>query len=283
MTLPDIPTILNSIWDAGFGTVVFLPTQKRPGREWHVSKPVRPPIETLPPQEWGYDMYFSPMTFNGPEIRADMVAPGFVLYADLDKGDPTLIPPSILWETSPGSLQAVWFTTRAMDPEEHADLNKRLTYFLGADKGGWSAAKVLRVPCSLNFKRQYEDEGGIMVPRGRLLHADLSHLVSPHELHEMLPTLSTREVAPGEVPHIPDRPPSWDDVPVGLRAMFIMRYDDRSKRCFTVAKEFARRGLPAELAWGHLWFAPFNKYHDRPEVLWHTILQAYQKVDHKHD
>lgn len=276
MTLPNIPEILNDIWAQGQGSAVFMPTQKRPGRAWRPSPPVVPPLQAALDQEWGYDQYFTPMTFFSGELRGDKVAPGKVLYADLDRGV-YMIPPTYLWETSPGSLQAVWFTYETMDPEYHANLNKRLTYWCNADKGGWGAAKVLRVPGTLNFKRQYEDDGGIMVPRGHLILHDPRARYHLSDLDEMMPTLSEVDAPTGEVPQIPATRPPASELPMGLRALLVARYDDRSKRCFTVAKEFAARELPPEVAWDHMWYAPFNKYTDRPEVLWATIQRAYSK------
>lgn len=275
----SIPAILNSIWQEGTGATVFLPTQKRPGRAWNPGSPHTPPLALDEPihQEWGWDRYFTPMTFFSGELRADMVAPGSVLYADLDEGDPWKIDPTILWETSPGSLQAIWFTTKCMSPVIQAELNKRLTYFTGADKGGWSAAKVLRIPETLNFKRAYTDRGDLAIPRGKVLHIDYDMRWDPGQLSRMLPPVESATLS-GAMPDIPTERPSFEGLPIGLVALFTMRYDDRSKRCFTVAREFAKRGLPIEQAWAHLWHAPFNKYTDRPEVLWDTLLRAYAEV-----
>src|SRR5680860_1218868 len=109
---------------------------------------------TQPPDR---DVYWAPLGFSAPE-RQNKTAAGFaVLFADIDDGRVVKIGgemPSYLWRTSPGMYQAVWLLDSPIETyEEWADLNRRLTYWLEADRGGWMGSKVLRVPGSLNVKR----------------------------------------------------------------------------------------------------------------------------------
>ena len=46
-----------------------------------------------------------------------------------------------------------WRLTRPIDPDEAAQLNKRLCYGMGGDKGKWGLGTVLRAPGTLNYKR----------------------------------------------------------------------------------------------------------------------------------
>jgi len=102
------------------------------------------------------DVYFCPNFFKRPRRRKDLVLPSRWLYADLDTvvplDDDSLLSPTIAWESSPGRYQALWQMDKWLDPEQHSDLNRRLTYKLGADKGGWDITQVLRVPGTLNHK-----------------------------------------------------------------------------------------------------------------------------------
>lgn len=108
---------------------------------------------------WGSaqgDLYFTPCVFTGTKRHNDKALDSRWLYADLDEVDPRTLPdtirPTIAIQTSPGRFQALWFINRALTPQQHAKVNQRLTYAIGADKGGWHASKVLRVPGTINYK-----------------------------------------------------------------------------------------------------------------------------------
>lgn len=107
------------------------------------------------------DIYFCPNLFQRPRRRKELVYPSCWLYADLDKVKPprsadfttdVCLEPTIAWESSPGRYQALWHIDKHLSREEHEALNKKLTYALGADKGGWDITQVLRVPGTINHK-----------------------------------------------------------------------------------------------------------------------------------
>jgi hypothetical protein len=103
------------------------------------------------------DLYFAPTLFSEPRRQKQFALPGKWLYADLDEVVPDSIAghlrPTIAWETSEGRFQCMWLLERPLRPEQLEVVNQKLTYFVGADKGGWSCTKVLRVPGSFNNKR----------------------------------------------------------------------------------------------------------------------------------
>jgi len=103
------------------------------------------------------DLYFAPTLFSEPRRQKQFALPGKWLYADLDEVVPDSIAahlkPTIAWETSEGRFQAMWFLERPLRPDQFERVNQLLTYHIGADKGGWSCTKVLRVPGSFNNKR----------------------------------------------------------------------------------------------------------------------------------
>ncbi len=74
------------------------------------------------------------------------------LWADGDEAKiPEGVPyPTLTVESSPGKYHYHWKLDRRVTPEKAEDLNKRLTYFVGADRGGWSLTKLLRVPGTIN-------------------------------------------------------------------------------------------------------------------------------------
>lgn len=111
------------------------------------------------------DVYFCPLPFRKPERLAKYVKPVNLLWSDVDDGDPKKLRPTVLWESSPGRHHALWFIKDRMNAEDAAQLNRSLTYHLGADKGGWDLSQVLRIPGTYNHK--YKSK-----PQVKLLHWD---------------------------------------------------------------------------------------------------------------
>jgi hypothetical protein len=98
-------------------------------------------IATFAREHGEANIYFCPHGFNKPRrIKTNAVLPR-CLYADLDEVHPRSCKPrpTIAITSSPGRYVGLWFTDRAITEE----LNKRLTYHLGADRGGWDLSQVL--------------------------------------------------------------------------------------------------------------------------------------------
>jgi len=108
----------------------------------------RPELPTLD------DLYFCPNTFTDKRSKDDAL-PSRWLYADLDEVNPEdlSLVPTMAWETSPGRYQALWQLRKHLEPRVHEKVNKKLTYFCEADRGGWGLSKVLRVPGTTSLKR----------------------------------------------------------------------------------------------------------------------------------
>lgn len=131
------------------------------------------------------DVYWAPAVFDKPERRADAIGSMHTLYADLDEVDPRDIPrdlkPTAAWESSPGRFQAIWSLDTDLRPKAQQELNKMLTYAIGADKGGWDLTQVLRTPGTLNHK--YEAQ-----PRVQLLWLN-GHRLNPATVIDDLPAI----------------------------------------------------------------------------------------------
>lgn len=118
------------------------------------------------------DVYFCPNLFSRPRRRKGLVLPSCWLYADLDTvrppsrqsggtssvEDAPALEPTIAWESSPGRYQALWHIDKFLPEEAHSQVNRKLTYALGADKGGWDITQVLRVPGTTNHKYDAKPE-----------------------------------------------------------------------------------------------------------------------------
>ncbi len=100
------------------------------------------------------DLYYCPNLFSEPDRRKEYVKNLKWLYADLDAVDPRKIDlkPTLAIQSSPGRHQALWKLARPQTPEKHETYNRRLTYAIGADRGGWDLTQVLRVPGTRNHK-----------------------------------------------------------------------------------------------------------------------------------
>lgn len=110
------------------------------------------------------DVYFCPNLFSRPRRRRGLVLPSCWLYADLDRvkppegDDEQSLVPTIAWESSPDRYQALWHIDKHLPEEQHSQVNRKLTYALGADKGGWDITQVLRVPGTINHKYNEKPE-----------------------------------------------------------------------------------------------------------------------------
>ena len=106
----------------------------------------------------GRDAYFGVHLFRRPGTRrAEHAAEIQALWVD---GDGARVPeswpqPTAVVESSPGRHHFYWRLTRPIDPKEAAQLNRRLCYGMGGDKGKWGLGTVLRAPGTLNYKREH--------------------------------------------------------------------------------------------------------------------------------
>jgi hypothetical protein len=112
----------------------------------------------LEESEAGRDAYFGVHLFRRHGSRkAGNAAEILALWVD---GDGARVPerwpqPTAVVESSPGRHHYYWRLTRPIAPEQAAQLNKRLCYGMGGDKGKWGLGTVLRAPGTLNYKRAH--------------------------------------------------------------------------------------------------------------------------------
>jgi AAA domain/RepB DNA-primase from phage plasmid len=152
-----ILAFLNSVWSNQPGNEghVFLSWMADWSKdEWHDRSFDRAGGIEIPTIQ---DLYFAPSVFSSKRRRKENALSSAWLWADLDEVDPRKlgsgVRATLSWETSPGRFQALWRLERPQVGTAFEHLNRRLTYYVGADKGGWAANKVLRVPGSVSMKR----------------------------------------------------------------------------------------------------------------------------------
>lgn len=121
------------------------------------------------------DLYWCPSLFEKRRRQLEYAMDEHALWADLDAVDPREIGeeyrPTIAWETSPGRFQGLWLISGGdiQGASWQGGENQRLTYYLGADVGGWDTTQLLRIPGWSNHKPEYRASNGGNPAPGRLL------------------------------------------------------------------------------------------------------------------
>ena len=225
------------------------------------------------------DMFFSPLLFDGPRKNDNAVLPG-VMYADMDDTStwPTAVPEaSVIWETSRGCMQAVWFLAEAPpDAVRWAALNRALTYAAHADKGGWHASKLLRVPETRNYK--YPD-----APLGKVLSftkeefsfTDLEKaFVEPEDTHAVGDF--------GAHPNLPNDQEwkdlcriAWPALTLEQRSLLAApRVMDRSSQIVRFSNSLTGSGFAYPTTFCLIWGTAWNKWRvsrHNPAYLWKIV------------
>jgi len=157
--------IIDRIWSQQDGQYFFLATKSASGKfREHVFR--RSEIKTIGQfckDNEDKDIYFCPHGFSKAIRKKEFAVLPKMLWADLDEADPRKMKPkpTIAIESSPGRFVGLWLTDKVIKES----LNRRLTYHLDADHGGWDLTQVLRVPGTSNYKYS-------STPRVRILWDD---------------------------------------------------------------------------------------------------------------
>lgn len=148
--------IILKVWKNQPGKFFNLST-KSPGGKWRdhfFSRDEFGDIKQFLRDHSDHDIYFCPHGFNRrTRQKAEAVIPN-LLWADLDFSDPRDreifrgLKPTIAIESSPGRFVGLWVLTGPMTES----MNRRLSYKLDADRGGWDLTQVLRYPGTRNYK-----------------------------------------------------------------------------------------------------------------------------------
>jgi archaellum biogenesis ATPase FlaH len=133
-------------------------------RDHFFSKSEFPQVQGFIDRNKDKDLYFCPCGFTERRRLEKFAVLPHLMWSDMDEADPRKaeIQPTIAIESSPGRFVGLWVLNEALDCKE---TNQALTYFLGADKGGWDLPQVLRIPGTTNYKYQ-------STPRVRTLWTD---------------------------------------------------------------------------------------------------------------
>lgn len=233
------------------------------------------------------DVYFSPILFNSPRRIKENAKTVSVIYSDADTCAPEnfLVEPSIVVQTSQDRWHTYWMLTEEADPQVAALLSKKIAHahsHQGCDKSGWNTTKLLRVPNSMNLKREpfavtATSNGAVYTLEDLDLHygdvevepiRELSLAELPANFPELMGTLAKVQTNP-EI--------------IGLYMTEPSPNSDWSKLLWKLQISLFRQGLSIEEVFVVCRSAKCNKYHSplRPKRtdadgdLWREVQRAH--------
>lgn len=232
-----------------------------------------------------FDQYFSPNIYSRPSRKADKVVMTPWGWCDVDRADPFAFEPkpSVVWQTSPGNTQALWFWDRLHPPSEAQAFSKALAYRHGGDKGGNAPNKLLRLPGSFNHKPEYD------APFIPLLHFD------PKPITARPRPLTGRDgVSVGDIEPLDMNPHAHDRLAVlkkyrsklDTSTRHLIRHDevlasDRSARRFAIVAGLYEAGATLDEIASVLWTSPYfrEKYGEDLSALETEISRIIARVE----
>lgn len=203
------------------------------------------------------DLYFCPHGFSRRRRLKQFAEAPHLLYADLDEADPSKIEikPTIAIESSPGRYVGIWLVDKIITE----DINRRLTYLVGADKGGWDLTQVLRVPGTYNYKYQ-------STPKVRLKWLD-GPGYKLDDILSQLPTQNGTEAPEGHQAVAYEIYKKHEkNLSVFARREILRGRPTRGKRSevfWRLVQEVMESGLSTEEAYELLRVSPWNKFAGR--------------------
>ena len=265
-----VVTVIERLWADQPGKYFCLSTKNPEGGRWNDYLFARDEIDIVvfARGHRRHNVYFCPHGFaRRRRVKSYAVLPA-MLWADLDEADPRTLKglsPTVAIESSPGRYVGLWLTDRAVTEE----LNRRLTYHIGADKGGWDLTQMLRVPGTLNYKYDPPVRVTVLWEDGPRYEID--------DLERRLPALPAREAGSNV------RKASA----LSARAIiekYILRHwvkrellkgaqvgsERRHRMHWKLGNELYEAGVPAEEAFVLLWATGWNK-HQSSEPVWNMI------------
>lgn len=239
----------------------------------------------------GRDQYYAVNLFRKPERRKEYVQNPRWLYADLDTVDPKKLEliPTLAIRSSPGRYQALWKLARPIGPDRHEEINRGLTYAMGADRGGWDITQVLRIPGTRNHK--YPTPSPV---RLNWYHED-RRAYNLRDLRSYLSAVDRNTSDANQVP-VPDlilpaadpqslRKKVWSTLPARGRELLSETRDqpegERSDRLWELECLLLESGLEPEEVFLVVRDSVWNKFQGRRDAdlqLWREIQKAHVHI-----
>ena len=217
------------------------------------------------------NLFFSARTFTVPRRSNDTATETRLMYADLDHDGPVLPKPWLRWTTSYGSDQCIWLVSDWVD-DDHARFNKYLTYLTRADRGGWAASKMLRVPYSWSAKRggwvsepTYNNHAMIDIS---LLYDNADNVPTDYAVDSDHKELTRNEWA--QLLH-----DEYNNIPNHIISELLSTTTDRSMKIWAVSRMMRDAGIPVDKAVALISGAGWNKWKGDVKKLARDVHKAY--------
>lgn len=248
--------LITQIWRDLPGKYFCISTKSRSGQwsDHFFSKRQLSKVRPFITDNLDKDIYFCPHGFSQRRRLKEYAVLPKLLWADLDEADPSDMSPmpTVAIQSSPGRYVGLWMVNRTIDES----INRRLTYHVGADEGGWDLTQVLRVPDTSNYK--YDT-----APRVKTLWID-GPVYDLDEILHVLPTENIDEPNLGEAIRIYKR--YEKRLSVFARRELLKGKAKRGKRSevlWRLNKELLEAGMTSDEAFKVLVVSPWNKFKGR--------------------
>jgi len=267
--------IIARIWAKQPGQYFCLSTKSPSGkfRDHFFTRDEFPEIRDFLRDHKDSDVWFCPHGFKQKKRVKEFAVLPLLLWADLDEVHPAKLKlrPTIAFESSPGRHVGLWL----MDSKVSEELNRKLTYSIGADISGWDLTQLLRVPGTLNYK--YDDS-----PRVRVLWAD-GEKYSVQALERELPDAPSNIAVTSDAAQAYQR---WEGtLPHWCRRELITKTPPkegkRSEMLFKLANTMLECGVPRADGVAMLQASVWNKYEGRRDED-RQLGRSWDKAVNKH-
>ena len=263
--------LIQQVWKKQPGKYFCVSTKK--GSKWKDNWFSKDQFDDLPEfikDNLDKDVYWCPHGFNKKSRLKDHAVAPKLLYADLDGANPKEIAlkPTIALESSPGRFVGFWVVDEPIEEQ----LNRRLSYSIGADVSGWDFSQVLRVPNTKNYKYP-------TTPRVRILWND-GPTYEVKRLNRVIPRLKNvmgeelDDKAPAIFKKYEKKMPRW------VRRELLNGKPQqglRSEVIWKLQNELIEIGLSRDEVFELIWACPWNKFRQRrdgPDQLWRELDKA---------
>jgi histone H3/H4 len=276
----DAKNFFETIYGAGEGYAVLTNELASKGQFYQYPAELDLMVKYVDAHKNG-QVYFSPVLFSEPKREKIYAKTVSVAYADSDVFDYTKyrVTPSLTVETAAGRTHNYWLLDNDYNPHTVALLNRRVHHAHageGVDSSYGNAAKILRVPGSINTNRDNAAVRIIANPGTIYTLAQLETSYPDDGIPEKV--YGTGRELPSE---LPDRATVLNKV-TDNKYIRNLLFDEpipgkRSEMRYKLESELFRTGFTAEEVTVLVWDAPCCKYKQegRPIAqLWKEVLDA---------
>lgn len=190
------------------------------------------------------NVYFTAHLYSQQDSHKEYALASRTIQCDLDEAVvPTINPPTVLVETSPGRHQGYWILRDPMPTDILEPLSKQLTYSIAdADRSGWSLGHKMRVPGTLNHKYASGPKQVKVISAAAQAYKELKlggkHLLETEQGEDTFTPTELENMGPREL---------WATVkptlPRKVQAQYDLRSQDRSAAMWALMLSLFRTGL----------------------------------------